>query len=711
MLLKRVAVGGMAELYLAKDTRNERFVILKRILPYLAEEEEFVRMFLDEARIASVLHHPHVVEVFELGRLDGSTFIAMEWVDGIDLRKILQKEQARGGVIPFGVVAYVVARLCEGLHYAHEKLDSKGMHLGIVHRDISPQNIMVGFNANVKLVDFGIAKATAWMSRSKPGVIKGKFLYLAPEQLSQEALDARADLFAMGTLLYELTTGKSPFYRTSTEAVIYAIRVEDPPLPQTVKRGYPLALSKIVMRCLQKDRARRYQTALEIAQDLDALTSGEMPTTRQDVANYIAQLFGDDNERTSLYVPPNAQTQEAEQSSQLKTASARRPAIAPPLATSPFAALADERTLSVPTERLTRQGESEKGTSPISLLPSKRNEKPPPPIDSNVTAPILAEKGNAPVAYARAGQDEIEDTSLSVSGAAKVPIGGRHPQAKGEVDSASLPRVDTPEASKRSRLAPPIPSSQNIPEISDDQVLSVLNETGPVQKSERARRNQNAPLESEPDPFDKLLSGSSLETDTRPQAMPAMTPAPPPKNKLGTGARPKTSRPLGKSTPIRSAKPLPPVDADDLVETADMKRAPKAGVKVRKRTLFVPILIGLALMMGGGLAVALFWPDASPKNKPNKPKKTATVEVVSADAGTQPIIQFVKVSFTAAPKTRASIAGVAIDVTRQVELPVGPLLINYECAPKKKRQAAHKASIAISLPAVAEAQVVDLPCQ
>ena len=158
----------MAELYLAKDTRANRMVVLKRILPYLAEEAEFLKMFLDEARIAAQLHHPNIVEVYELGRLDGTTFISMEWVDGIDLRKVLQREQERDAPIPPGVGAWVIGRLCEGLFHAHTREGPDGRPLGIIHRDVSPQNVMVSYRGDVKLVDFGIAKATAWMSRSKP---------------------------------------------------------------------------------------------------------------------------------------------------------------------------------------------------------------------------------------------------------------------------------------------------------------------------------------------------------------------------------------------------------------------------------------------------------------------------------------------------------------------------------------------------------------
>lgn len=300
----------MAELFLAKDTRQNRLVVLKRILPYLADEAEFVRMFLDEARIAAALHHPNIVELYELGRQEESTFIAMEWVDGVDLRRIIKKEKSRGGFVPVGVAAWIMARLCEGLHHAHLAKDKAGAPLGIIHRDVSPQNVMISFRGDVKLVDFGIAKVTAWVGRSKPGIIKGKFLYLAPEQLMSESLDHRTDLFALGTLLYEVVTGQSPFLRASTEASMKAIRNEAPAPLEKMRKGVPSLLSEIVQKCLMKDRAMRYQTADEVRAALEHFIQTQAPASRDDVARYIATLFGDEDERTSLYIPPNAQSPE-----------------------------------------------------------------------------------------------------------------------------------------------------------------------------------------------------------------------------------------------------------------------------------------------------------------------------------------------------------------------------------------------------------------
>ncbi|MHB8872246.1 MAG: serine/threonine protein kinase [Myxococcaceae bacterium] len=295
----------MAELFLAKDTGTDELVVIKRILPYLSEEAEFVRMFLDEARIAAQLHHANIIQVHELGKLGEAIFICMEYLEGIDLRKVLQEEMKLDGVVPYPMAAYVTAQLCAGLHYAHNRIGLDGKAMGIVHRDVSPQNVMVGFDGSVKLVDFGIAKAGALVERSKPGVIKGKFLYLAPEQLSQDRVDHRADLFALGTMLYEVTTAKSPFYKPTTEAVIYAIRTEDPPPPHLIIPEYPLALSQVVMKCLTKDRNRRYQQAGEVQRDLEKYLSREHATA-QDLVRYIAGLMGSEDERTALFIPPSA---------------------------------------------------------------------------------------------------------------------------------------------------------------------------------------------------------------------------------------------------------------------------------------------------------------------------------------------------------------------------------------------------------------------
>ncbi|MFP2901468.1 serine/threonine-protein kinase, partial [Corallococcus sp. 4LFB] len=261
LLIKRLALGGMAELFLAHKPPDPTLVVIKRILPYLSEEPEFVQMFLDEARIAAQLHHPNIVQVHELGKEGDNIFICMEYVEGVDLRRVLVEEHKFGASMPYGVAAKICAAIAAGLDHAHFSRGVDGRPLELIHRDVSPQNVMISYDGRVKLVDFGIAKAGAFMERSKPGVIKGKFLYLSPEQIMQERLDHRADIYALGVMLYEITTGKQPFHRPTTEGILYAIRSEEAAPPHLVRPDYPEALSRIVMRCLVKDRTQRYQRA------------------------------------------------------------------------------------------------------------------------------------------------------------------------------------------------------------------------------------------------------------------------------------------------------------------------------------------------------------------------------------------------------------------------------------------------------------------
>jgi serine/threonine protein kinase len=273
----------MAELFLSRDGQSGELRVIKRILPYLAGELEFVQMFLDEARIAAQLHHENIVQLYELGRLEDSIFIAMEFVDGGDVRKLLQRATERGDPVPFEIAAWIAARVCDGLQYAHDRVGLDGRPLEVVHRDISPQNVMLGFDGRVKLVDFGLARA---------GALIGKFHYLSPEQLGPDPVDRRADLFALGTLLYELTTGRNPFFRPSSEEVIRAVQAEDPPPPHQVLPDYPAELSRIVMKCLSRDRERRYQQAGEVAADLDRFVAQYAPVDRDELARYVEEMLG-----------------------------------------------------------------------------------------------------------------------------------------------------------------------------------------------------------------------------------------------------------------------------------------------------------------------------------------------------------------------------------------------------------------------------------
>ncbi len=700
LLLKRLAVGGMAELYLAKDTRSNRMVVLKRILPYLAEEVEFLKMFLDEARIAGQLHHPNIVEVYELGRLDGSTFIAMEWVDGIDLRKVLQKEQERDAPIPPGVGAWIIARLCEALYHSHQRAGPDGKPLGIIHRDVSPQNVMVSYRGDVKLVDFGIAKATAWMSRSKPGVIKGKFLYLAPEQLTQDKLDHRSDLFALGTLLYELTVGKSPFHRQTTEAVIYSIRMEDPEPPTAVLAGYPPMLSRIVMRCLEKDRDRRYQTADEVRAALDAFIQVEAPTTQEDVGQYIADLFGDDDERTSVFVPPNAQT----------NAKAPNPLLAPPpKKPSPFAD--DDRTVSIPgaprpdrqvekpgppvgrsqtrdqaliTEPIRAKPRDVISTAPFQA-PESRSESTLPPIDPSYE-PERTNVGRSEPTLALVAPSasiDLGPTRLSMTGPTELKTGDvvayleptrQHPPI---TDAPSDPSIST-QPQPPSRLLVP-PRAKPAPPVPDDV-------TGPTRDDRRAAAGR-APL---PPPVMDSLPLARAVPDRTTELAPPAPPGP---------QRP--SRPRRQTAAQKKAA----FDVEDHIATVDMANFEDSQVTRRRRGAVIGV-VAVSVLAVAVLAWA-FWPSSKPTPKPKAVVEKATPKVVEAPVSVVPSV--VKVTFRGPGGTKVTVAGTAVTLGDVVELPPGPVTVRYVC-PVKRKQKPRTLQFSPDIPATGGVTTIDVPC-
>ena len=204
-LLERLAVGGMAELFLAKSfgaAGFERLLVIKKILPHMSEDEEFITMFIDEARIASTLSHSNIIQINELGKEGTDYYIAMEYVMGKDLSRVGEKMTQRKSTIPIPLAVLVTSRICEGLEYAHRKKDSTGKSLNIIHRDISPGNVLISYDGDVKLIDFGIAKAQNRMGRTTAGTLKGKFGYMSPEQVRGMPLDHRSDIFSVGILLY-----------------------------------------------------------------------------------------------------------------------------------------------------------------------------------------------------------------------------------------------------------------------------------------------------------------------------------------------------------------------------------------------------------------------------------------------------------------------------------------------------------------------------
>lgn len=299
-LLIPIAAGGMAQVWAArlKGARQfQKIVAVKTMLPKLSEDEQFEQMFLDEASLASRIRHPNVVEILDLGEQHGVLYLVMEWIEGVPLNQLMKTAKASGGVPP-RVAVRIAMQACAGLHAAHELTDEKGNLVGLVHRDVSPQNILVTYDGVTKVVDFGVAKATALGGGATvAGQIKGKVSYMAPEQVRGEALDRRVDVFAMGIVLYALTTGKHPFRRESDAATMYNICAPQPVTPPSrVFSDYPPELEAIVLRALAKDRDERFATCDDMLRALDALPAELRASSDADVAQFVRQLFSDRRE-------------------------------------------------------------------------------------------------------------------------------------------------------------------------------------------------------------------------------------------------------------------------------------------------------------------------------------------------------------------------------------------------------------------------------
>ena len=273
-LLRLIASGGMAEVYLARQAGAagfEKLVCLKRILPHLARDRQFVEMFLNEARLAARLDHPNIVSIYDLGEANGNYFIAMEFIDGPSLRAVAKRARERGERLPIAEVVKIVSMAAGGLHYAHDLADAEGRPLGLVHRDISPDNILVHRNGMAKVVDFGIAKAANSSGRTRTGALKGKVAYMPPEQLRGDPLDRRADVFALGVVLYEMVAGRRPWEGDSDVSLIGQIMTQEPKPLSTLRSDAPAGLTAVLDRALAKDRESRYSSCHDLQADLEAL--------------------------------------------------------------------------------------------------------------------------------------------------------------------------------------------------------------------------------------------------------------------------------------------------------------------------------------------------------------------------------------------------------------------------------------------------------
>jgi serine/threonine protein kinase len=297
-LLSQLAVGGMAEIYVARTHGVggfEKLVALKVIHPNFSADPDFVQMLVDEAKLSVQLQHANIVQTFDLGRVDEQYYIAMELIDGVDLYKLLRRASEHDIDFPFELAAFIAAEVAMGLDYAHRKRDARGRPLKIVHRDVSPQNVLVSVDGEVKIVDFGIAKAAMRGQQTAAGVIKGKYYYMSPEQAWGDPIDARTDIFSAGILLYEMIVGQMLYMEEDLEKLLDVVRKASILPPSSQRMGVPRELEAVVMRCLKKRADDRWPTAGELAVALQQFLHSFAPDfSRARLAAFVREVMGDD---------------------------------------------------------------------------------------------------------------------------------------------------------------------------------------------------------------------------------------------------------------------------------------------------------------------------------------------------------------------------------------------------------------------------------
>lgn len=295
-LLAKLATGGMAEIYLARVANAPGdLIVVKRILPHLAEDEHFVQMFRNEADLASKLVHKNVCQVLSFGQFGGTWFIAMEYLHGVPLSRMMTRLSKAGKMLDYRVVAGIICQACEGLHSAHDVRDETGALLGVVHRDVSPPNIMVTADGTVKLLDFGIAKAAGAGARTRTGTVKGKNAYMSPEQILGKGLDRRSDVFALGVVMYEMLAIRRLFHRESDFLTFKAIAEEMVPDIRDRRPDLPPAMRAALVQAMARDPAGRFESAHAFGQAIrNSVASLGGPASPQELARFLFNDFGED---------------------------------------------------------------------------------------------------------------------------------------------------------------------------------------------------------------------------------------------------------------------------------------------------------------------------------------------------------------------------------------------------------------------------------
>jgi len=310
MIEEHIATGGMADVYKARMMGMEGFqktVAIKRIISSLTNSDEFVRMFIDEAKLAAQLSHNNIIQIFDLGKVDRSHYIAMEFIEGRDLRSILSECRERDVIMPISLAIYITTLLASALDYAHKKRDFEDRDLGLVHRDMSPQNVLISFEGDVKLCDFGIAKAASKATQTRSGALKGKLQYMSPEQAWGKDIDHRSDIFSLGLVLYEMLTSEKVFTGDSELSVLEQVRDPIIPAPSVKNADVDAEIDRIVFLALNADREERYQSAQDFQRDLEGvLRQHGWSPDRESIAGFLAETGDDRRVATPIAAPEDS---------------------------------------------------------------------------------------------------------------------------------------------------------------------------------------------------------------------------------------------------------------------------------------------------------------------------------------------------------------------------------------------------------------------
>ncbi len=291
-LIEQLGTGGMAEIFKARSTGPggfQRTVVVKRILPANCSDPAFVRMFVAEAKILGMLHHPNVIQAYDFGESGGTLFLVLEYVDGPSLADTVSVLREAGRTCPIGVACQIARDACRALDHVHNLRDSDGAPLNVVHRDVTPSNVLVTATGTAKLLDFGVAKYRASQAKSQVGTIKGKPAYLAPETLDRRDVDHRADIFSLGIVLHELLTLQPLFEGDNHQITFYRVLNMEIPPPSQTRPEVPAALDAIVLKALERDRAKRYQSAQDMARDLDEFMAAQAYRS-EDAIEFVQEL-------------------------------------------------------------------------------------------------------------------------------------------------------------------------------------------------------------------------------------------------------------------------------------------------------------------------------------------------------------------------------------------------------------------------------------